>query len=192
MDFGYIRVSSHTQNGERQLAGVDLDRTIIEKQSGKSTSDRPELVRLIDFVHEGDTVHVHSIDRLARNLRDLQDIIKTIVKNGAAVKFHKENLTFNGDDTPMSNLMLQMIGAVAEFERALIRERQAEGIAAAKQRGQRFGQPPKITSAQVDEVIMLVGKGLTKAEIAKRFDVSRQTIYNVLSRSMSKQEVCND
>ncbi len=176
---GYIRVSSYGQCDVRQLDGVQLDEVFKEKVSAK-TRKRPVLEEALRYIRKGDQLHIHSIDRLARNLRDLQDIVTELVGCGASVHFHKEGLTFNGDDTPMSTLMLQMIGAVAQFERALIKERQAEGIANAKRKGVRLGQPPKLSQQQVQEVHNMAAHGIAKAAIAEKYGVSRQTIYNTL------------
>ena len=125
---GYVRVSSFDQNPERQLEHVPVDRLFSDKASGKDRQ-RPELERLLAFARQGDTVVVHSMDRLARNLDDLRLIVQKLTKRGVRIEFVKENLTFTGEDSPLANLMLSVMGAFAEFERALIRERQREGIA---------------------------------------------------------------
>ncbi len=117
---GYIRVSSFDQNPERQLEGVPVARVFTDKASGKDTQ-RPELERLLAFVREGDTVVVHSMDRLARNLDDLRRIVQSLTKRGVRIEFAKEGLTFTGEDSPMANLMLSVMGAFAEFERALLK-----------------------------------------------------------------------
>jgi DNA invertase Pin-like site-specific DNA recombinase len=148
---GYIRVSSFDQNPERQLEQVPLDRVFTDKASGKDMQ-RPELDRLLTFVREGDMVIVHSMDRLARNLDDLRRLVQSLTKRGVAVQFLKENMTFTGEDTPMANLMLSVMGAFAEFERALIKERQREGIALAKQRGVYTGRKRALSPAQVAEL----------------------------------------
>lgn len=122
------------QNAERQLEGVVVDRTFLDKKSGKDVN-REELEAMLAFVRHGDTVVVHSMDRLARNLDDLRRIVQTPTNKGVRIEFVKESLSFTGDDSPMANLMLSVMGAFAEFERALISERQREGIALAKQRG---------------------------------------------------------
>ncbi len=131
---GYVRVSAFDQNPERQIEGIQVDRTFIDKASGKDVH-REQLEALITFVRSGDTVVVHSMDRLARNLDNLRRIVQSLTENGVRIEFVKENLSFTGEDSPMANLMLSVMGAFAEFERALIRERQREGIALAKQRG---------------------------------------------------------
>ncbi|NNM50892.1 MAG: recombinase family protein, partial [Pseudomonadales bacterium] len=131
---GYIRVSTIEQNTERQLEGIQLDKIFTDKASGKDTQ-RPQLALLLEFVREGDAVVVHSMDRLARNLDDLRSLVTGLVRCGVRGEFVKEGMHFNGDDSPMATLMLSVMGAFAEFERALIKERQREGIALAKGRG---------------------------------------------------------
>lgn len=123
---GYIRVSSFDQNPDRQLEQIEVGKVFTDKASGKDTQ-RPELERLLAFVREGDTVVVHSMDRLARNLDDLRRIVQGLTQRGVRMEFVKEGLAFTGDDSPMANLMLSVMGAFAEFERALIRERPARG-----------------------------------------------------------------
>nr|AGC70485.1 putative resolvase TnpR [Pseudomonas migulae] len=137
---GYIRVSSFDQNPERQLEQTEVSKVFTDKASGKDTQ-RPQLEALLSFVREGDTVVVHSMDRLARNLDDLRRLVQKLTQRGVRIEFLKEGLVFTGEDSPMANLMLSVMGAFAEFERALIRERQREGIALAKQRGAYRGQP---------------------------------------------------
>lgn len=178
---GYIRVSSTGQNTDRQLIDVQLDMTFTDKASGKD-QHRPELKRCMDHLRIGDVLHVHSIDRLARNLKDLQDIVEALVSKGVTVKFYKEGLTFNAEDSgPMQKLMLQMLGAFAEFERTLIRERQREGIEAAKQAGKQLGAKPKLNAAQVTEVKLKVSQGADKSQLAKEYGISRPTLYKIIS-----------
>ena len=131
---GYIRVSSTDQNTERQLDGMVLDRVFTDKVSGKSVA-RPHLQEMLRFVREGDHLFVHSMDRLARNLIDLRQLVQDLTTRGIKVTFVKEGLVFNGDDAAMSVLLLSVMGAVAEFERSILRERQAEGIRIAKTKG---------------------------------------------------------
>lgn len=131
---GYIRVSTLDQNPDRQLEGVQLSKVFIDKASGKDTQ-RPQLEALLSYVREGDTLVVHSMDRLARNLDDLRRMVQQLTGRGVRIEFVKESLAFTGEDSPMANLLLSVMGAFAEFERALIRERQREGISLAKQRG---------------------------------------------------------
>jgi len=176
---GYIRVSSVGQNTERQLDGITLEKVFKEKASAKNRK-RPVLEDCLDYLRQGDELHVHSIDRLARNLVDLQQIITSLNGKGVGVYFHKEALAFTGSDNPMNKLMLQMMGAFAEFERNLIHERQAEGIASAKKNGVKFGKESKLTTEQTEEVKSMVADRYSKTDIAKKYNVSRQTVYNIL------------
>ncbi|TKB26068.1 recombinase family protein [Desulfopila sp. IMCC35006] len=177
----YIRVSSYDQNTERQLEGLTVDREFKEKASGKDT-ERPALRACLEHLRAGDTLHVHSIDRLARNLKDLQDLVEKLTGKGVVVQFHKERLTFTGGENPMQKLMFQMIGAVAEFERALIKERQREGIQNALKKGVRFGAQKKLTDEQVEQIRERVQKGEQKKALAAELGVSRQTLYTALGR----------
>jgi DNA invertase Pin-like site-specific DNA recombinase len=176
---GYIRVSSIGQNTERQLDGVQIDRCFTEKLSGKDTL-RPQLEAMLAFVREGDTVVVHSMDRFARNLDDLRRLVLALTKRGVAVQFIKESLTFTGEDSPMSMLLLSMLGAVAEFERSLIKERQREGIAIAKAKGIYKGRKPSLTPDQAEDLRRRVTAGETKAVIARDLNISRETLYSYL------------
>lgn len=159
---GYIRVSSLDQATDRQLDGVQLDRTFTDRASGKDIA-RPQLEAMLSFVRDGDTVIAHSMDRLARNLDDLRALVRTLTGKGVRFEFVKEQLTFTGEDSPMANLLLSVMGAFAEFERALIRERQREGIALAKTRGAYRGRKQSLTPAQADELRARVAAGESKA-----------------------------
>jgi DNA invertase Pin-like site-specific DNA recombinase len=176
---GYVRVSSFDQNPERQLEGLELDRKFIDKASGKST-ERPKLEDMMDYVREGDTLIVHSMDRLARNLDDLRSIVFKLTGKKVAVQFLKENLTFTGEDSPMSNLLLSMMGAFAEFERSLIRERQLEGIALAKKKGLYGGRKSVLSEEKMEEIDQLIEAGQKKSEIARQVKISRETLYRYL------------
>ena len=181
---GYIRVSSFDQNPERQLDQVPLDKVFTDKASGKDTK-RPELEALLSFVREGDTVVVHSMDRLARNLDDLRSLVQKLTKRVIRIEFIKEHLVFTGEDSPMANLMLSVMGAFAEFERALIRERQREGIVLAKQRGAYRGRKKSLNSEQIDEMKLRIAEGQQKTHIARDFGISRETLYQYLRLSES-------
>jgi DNA invertase Pin-like site-specific DNA recombinase len=181
---GYVRVSSFDQNPERQLEGATLDRVFTDKASGKNTQ-RPELEALLKFAREGDTVVVHSMDRLARNLDDLRRLVQNLNGRGVRIEFVKENLSFTGEDSPMSNLMLSVMGAFAEFERALLRERQREGISLAKQKGVYKGRKRSLSDNQVAELERRVAAGEVKAELAREFNISRETLYQYIRNSMS-------
>lgn len=176
---GYVRVSSFDQNPERQLEQVSVDRLFTDKASGKDAR-RPELERLLAFVREGDTVVVHSMDRLARNLDDLRRLVQGLTQRSVRIEFVKEHLTFTGEDSPMANLMLSVMGAFAEFERALIRERQREGIALAKQRGAYRGRKKALTPERAAELRRRAATGEKKAQLAREFGISRETLYQYL------------
>ncbi len=176
---GYVRVSTEDQNTDRQLDGIKVDRLFTDKISGKSV-DRPQLQEMLRFVRDGDHLYVHSMDRLARNLVDLRQMVSELTGRGVKVHFVKEVLTFNGDDTAMSVLLLSVMGAVAEFERAIIRERQAEGIRIAKQKGVYKGRKASLTNDQAEEVRQKVAAGIPKARIAREYKCSRETLYKYL------------
>jgi DNA invertase Pin-like site-specific DNA recombinase len=176
---GYIRVSTFDQNPERQLEGVPVDRTFTDKASGKDVK-RPELEALMSFARAGDAVIVHSMDRLARNLDDLRRIVQTLTQRSVRVEFIKEHLCFTGEDSPMANLMLSVMGAFAEFERALIRERQREGIALAKQRGAYRGRKKSLSDEEITRLRQRVTDGEKKTALAREFGISRETLYQYL------------
>jgi DNA invertase Pin-like site-specific DNA recombinase len=179
---GYVRVSSTDQNPERQLVGQEIDKTFADTVSGKTTH-RPQLAALREFAREGDHVLVHSMDRLARNLDDLRALVQEFTTRGIRVTFVKEGLTFDGQDTPLSTLLLSVMGAFAEFERALILERQAEGIAAAKARGVYRGRAPALTQERATAMVERVRQGESVAKLAREFGVSRQTVYSYAQRA---------
>ncbi len=182
---GYIRVSSIDQNTDRQLDGLVLDRIFTDKVSGKST-DRPALREMLRHLRIGDCLYVHSMDRLARNLLDLRSLVNDLTLRGVKVSFVKENLTFSGDDSAMSVLLLSVMGAVAEFERSIIRERQAEGIKIAKAKGTYKGRKASITHTQLDEIKAKVAAGVPKAKIAREYKCNRETIYRYLREDLQK------
>jgi DNA invertase Pin-like site-specific DNA recombinase len=174
---GYRRVSTVEQNTDRQLDGVELDKAFTDKASGKD-ANRPELARALEYVRDGDTLVVHSMDRLARNLEDLLRLVRELTGQGIKVEFVKENLTFAGDDSAMSTLLLSMLGAVAAFERSMILERQKEGIALAKAAGKYKGRKAALTDKQAGELRARLAAGESVTALAKELGVSRQTIYN--------------
>jgi DNA invertase Pin-like site-specific DNA recombinase len=174
---GYLRVSTVDQNTDRQLDGVALDKAFTDKASGKNT-DRPELTRTLEYVREGDTLVVHSMDRLARNLEDLRRIVRELTGKGVRVEFVKESLTFTGEDSAMNTLLLSMLGAVAEFERSMILERQREGIAIAKAAGKYKGRKAALTHDQARELSERLANGESVTALAGEYGVSRQTVYN--------------
>jgi len=176
---GYIRVSSAEQSPERQLEGVTLDRTFTDKASGRDTQ-RPQLELLLAFVRDGDAVLVHSMDRLARNLDDLRRVVQTLNQRGIRIEFLKEGLTFTGDDSPMATLLLSVMGAFAEFECALVRERQREGVALAKVRGAYKGRKRSLTPEQAKELCARVAARENKSALAREYGISRDTLYGYL------------
>ena len=184
---GYVRVSSADQNDARQLDGVALDKTFTDKASGKNT-DRPQLQAMLEFVREGDQIYVHSMDRLSRSLRDLQDVVERLTAKGISVTFIKENLRFDppetGTDahqTAYSTLMLQLLGAVGQFERALIKERQREGIAIAKTKNVYKGRKKALDKAEIARLKKMAADGLSKVEIAEALGISRASVYVYLN-----------
>ncbi|MGA4636270.1 recombinase family protein [Pseudomonas solani] len=173
---GYIRVSTTDQNTERQLDGVQLDKVFTDRVSG-ATTDRPDLQSMLGYVRDGDVIHVHSIDRLARSLVDLLALVRNLTAKGVHVRFHKENLLFTGESNPTQELMLSIMGSVAEFERSMIRERQREGIAQAKQKGVYKGRSKTID----DEAIRsYVATGNSYRDTAKTFGVGVSTVQRAM------------
>jgi DNA invertase Pin-like site-specific DNA recombinase len=184
---GYIRVSTLNQNHERQLEGVLLDRKFIDKASGKDAR-RPQLEELIRFVRSGDTVVVHSMDRLARNLVDLRSIVSELTGRGIRVEFIKDHLVFTGEDSPMSHLMLSTLGGYAEFERAISKERQMEGIELAKKRGAYIGRKKALSDLDVTRLIHSIDSGGKKSHIAKEFGISRETMYKYYRKNSERKD----
>ncbi|MCL4720238.1 MAG: recombinase family protein [Phycisphaerae bacterium] len=187
---GYVRVSTLDQNAERQLEGVQLDRLFTDHASGKDT-ERPQLKALLAYAREGDTVVVHSMDRLARNVDDLRRMVQEQTRRGVRVQFIKENLLFTGEDSPMANLMLTVLGAVGQFERELIRERQREGIALAKQRGVYRGRKRALSPERIAELRARAAGGEKKARLAREFGISRETLYQYLRKSAATEAACS-
>ena len=181
MIFNYIRVSTIEQNTERQLKDIACDRIYEEKISGKDTN-RPQLQAMLSNIRSGDIINIHEMSRLARNTRDLLNLVEEITSKGATVVFHKENLTFKGNEKqdPYQKMMMTMLGAVAELERNLILERQREGIALAKLHGKYKGGQPKLTAQQVEEIKTLVNNRTPITQIARQYNISRRTVYNYL------------
>ena len=180
---GYIRVSSIDQKIDRQLIDIPLDKVFVDKISAKNF-DRPALNDLLDYIREGDTLFVHSMDRLARNLDHLRTIVFDLTSKGITIKFLKEGLTFSKEDSPLSKLILSVMGAIAEFERKLIRERQMEGIFLAKQRGvySKTGRKEKLSPDQVAILLKHAELGVSKSKIARMFSVGRDTVYRYLRK----------
>ena len=178
----YRRVSTADQKTDRQLPDEKFDKEYEDKASAKDL-DRPALTALLDFVREGDIVVVHSIDRLARNLADLERLIEQLTGKGVTVEFRKESLTFSGGSDAMQTLMLQMMGAFAQFERSMIRERQREGIAAAKAAGKHMGRPSGLDNKQLKSLRAKRKSGVSIKALQEEFDLSRASVYRLTAEA---------
>lgn len=187
-NYAYIRVSSQQQNSERQLSdtGIKFRRTFKDEASGKNT-DREGLKDMIEFVQEGDTVHVHSIDRLGRSLVDLKNIVTELNKKGVSVKFHKENLEFSaGTSNPIHTLMFNMLASFAEFERSIIKDRQREGIEKAKAKG--VYKKDKRKKVDYADLIKAIESGLSYRQVAEKFNVGLGTVDRAVKAAKSAKE----
>jgi DNA invertase Pin-like site-specific DNA recombinase len=177
---GYIRVSTLDQSAERQLEGVELDKVFTDHASGKDTN-RPQLIAALAYLRDGDTLLVHSMDRLARNVEDVLRVVRELKSKGVTVQFMKEGMAFTPDaEDPRANLMFFMLGAFAQFERALLRERQREGIAIAKSKGMYKGRRPSLDTNKINEIRERIAAGGKRAKLAKEYGVSRATLYQYL------------
>lgn len=177
-ELGYIRVSTVDQNLDRQLDGLTLDKVFEDKLSGKNTS-RDGLHALIDYAREGDTVHVHSIDRLARSIVDLKTLVGEWNAKGISVRFHKENMHFasGGANSAMTELMFNMLASFAEFERSIMLERQREGIAKAKEKGVYKGR--KADTERNEQILALLDSGMSVRKIALEVGCNPSTVQRV-------------
>jgi DNA invertase Pin-like site-specific DNA recombinase len=173
----YRRVSTADQKTDRQLIDESFDKEFEDKASAKDVN-RPQLQAMIEFVREGDTIVVHSIDRLARNLADLESLLQQFNGKGCSVEFRKESLTFSGGEDAMQTLMLQMMGAFAQFERSMIRERQREGIAAAKAAGKKMGRPG-LDDSKIKSLKARRAAGVSIRELQDEFNLSRASVYRL-------------
>ena len=181
MIFNYLRVSTVLQNTERQLNDVPCDRVYEDKLSGKDTN-RPQFQLMMSNLRPSDVVNVHSLDRVGRNTKDILEIVETIKEIGATIKFHKENLTFDGSKNDLySDLMLTILSGFATFERNIILERQREGIEIAKQKGKYKGGKERFTESEKEEIQELVKEGVSISEISRTMNCSRPTIYKVIN-----------
>lgn len=177
---GYKRVSTIDQSAERQLEGIELDRVFTDYASGKDVN-RPHLKEAVLYVREGDTLFVHSMDRLARNVEDMLRLVRDLNGKGVDVRFEKENMTFSaGKNDPRSLLMITMLSAFAQFERTLIRERQREGIAIAKAKGLYKGRKPSLSPERRAELCALAAAGVPRAKLARDYKISRETVYQYI------------
>lgn len=180
---GYRRVSTLDQSTKRQLADCwdSFDERFEDYCSGRSIK-RPGLENCLRYLHPGDELHIQSFDRLARGLRDLLDIVDTLKKKKTALIIHDPQSLIKrigpNDDDPQQRLMLQLLGAMAEFERALILERQREGIAVAKAAGKYRGGQYRLTAEQANELRRLRATGARATDLARQFGVSRSAVYS--------------
>lgn len=175
---GYARVSTTDQNLARQVDALgDVDRLFAEKVSGASASARPVLQEMLAYAREGDTIRVTSPDRLARSTTDLLRLLEELKARGVAVTFTSTPAL--NTDSPQGLFMLTVLGAVAELERALIRERQADGIAAAKKRGV-YDRAPALSPDQIEQARERIAAGVPKTTVARDLGVSRMTLYRAL------------
>lgn len=187
-NIAYIRVSTIEQNEERQLKALEnklIDKYYIEKTSGKDIN-RPELMSMLDYIRQGDTVYIQDFSRLARNVKDLLNIVEQLENKGVNLISIKENLDLR---TPSGRLQLTMLGAIYEFERAMIKERQAEGIAIAKAKGMYKGRK-KITYPDNWEEIYPKWKHreLTGNKAMQQLGLKRNTFYKLVKEYEQKKE----
>ncbi|MDN5893606.1 recombinase family protein [Corynebacterium variabile] len=181
---GYARVSTADQNLDRQtdrLTAAGAQRFFTDTITG-STRDRPGLDAALSYLRAGDTLTVVSMDRLARSLRDLHTLVDELTASGVRVQFLQEGQTYSDDPSPSSRLLLSMLGAVAEFERSIIRERQADGIARAKARGVYKGRAP-VPDEKIEHARELIAQGIPKARVARDLGISRSSLYKYLSEN---------
>lgn len=178
---GYVRVSTIDQNPDRQLVNYELDKKFVEYASGKNIK-RPQLEAMLDYIREDDELFVHSIDRLARSVKDLHHLIDTLLNKKVTVYFVKQNLTFSGNDSPLSRFQLTLLGAVAELEREIILERQREGIAEAQKKGKYKGGCKKLDADKIEVLKKELEKKTSKSQIAKDLGVCRFTIYKYIDQ----------
>lgn len=175
---GYIRVSSEGQNVDRQLEGISLDKRFIDKVSG-ATKDRPELNACLQYIRPGDTLHVHSIDRLSRSIRDMEELVRGLVDRGVIIEFHTERLTFAREENPIAEMMLYLLTTFAQFERKVSKRRQREGIDIAKSKGKHLGRP-RLDMSLCAEVLRLKSEGYSNRQIAPMLNLSRPSIAKLL------------
>lgn len=180
-NLAYVRVSTVEQNAERQIEALkkhDIDKWFTEKVSGKNTN-RPELQKLLEYMREGDTIYIHDFSRLARNTVDLLRLVETIQNKGVTLVSNKEAVNTS---TPNGKLMLTMIGAIAEFERENLLERQREGIAIAKREGKYKGRQVKEIDENTFEKAYnrYKSREINKIQLAKELNLSRPTLDKLL------------
>jgi DNA invertase Pin-like site-specific DNA recombinase len=185
MNIGYKRVSTIDQVTNRQLIDIALDRVYEDKASG-ATKNRPELKRCLDALREGDTLHVHAVDRLSRSMRDLLDIVDSVLKAKASLIIYSPRLEFSSNhDDYMQTFQLSLFGIIGQLERAMSRQRQKEGIAIAKTKGTKSGKPfgnqPLDINTLRPIAIEYSKQGMNISQIAKAMKLSRPSISKLLS-----------
>ena len=182
MNIGYVRVSTVEQNEARQLEslkGYDIDRWYTEKVSGKDLN-RPELQKMLDFAREGDTIYIHDFSRISRSVKDLLSLIDLLEAKKVNLVSVKESLDTS---TPAGRLMLTMIGAINEFERANLLERQREGIAIAKAKGKYKGRKSiEIDKSFIDGYQRYLARKINKLQLAKELGISRPTLDKLIEQ----------
>jgi DNA invertase Pin-like site-specific DNA recombinase len=179
---GYVRVSTVGQNAERQLEGIKLDKVFTEKASGKDRK-RPQLIAALEYVREGDTLVVHSLDRLARIVEDLRRIVRELNSRGVSIELVENRLIFGGSADPPAQLMLTMLRAFAEFERELIRERQRESIAIAKAKGVYKGRKKVLGPSDVHELLAQAHAGIPNVDLARAYGSARRRCTNTCGQA---------
>ena len=186
MKVGYIRVSTVEQHEARQMEamkGFGIDKYFIEKKSGKNTTDRPQLQAMLNFVREGDTVYIHSLDRLARSTQDLLNIVEQLQAKGVELHSDKEAIDSN---TPTGKLMLTMIAAINQFERENLLERQREGIAIAKEQGKYKGRKQVKPEAWEEAYAKYRAREIKSiSELAEVLGISRPTVYKLIEQEQA-------
>jgi DNA invertase Pin-like site-specific DNA recombinase len=182
MIFNYIRVSTASQSTERQLINITCDRIFKDITSGKNRA-RPQLELMMLSLRAGDFINVHELSRLARNTKDLLELVEQVLSAGASIKFHKENLSFDGDivDDPFQKLMLTMLGAISTFERDLLLDRIAEGIAIAKSKGIYKGRKSKFSKTQVADIRQRFNDSSNKSKLAEEIGITRAYLYRLVA-----------
>lgn len=182
MEFAYKRVSTVSQNLDRQLKGMKFDREYIEKVSGKDTN-RHQLQALLQNIRDGDVIHIHEMSRLGRNTKDLLEIVEKVIDSGGSIKFHKENLEFKSGENknPFQSLMLNLLSSISQFERDLLLERQREGIAIAKAKGKYKGRKSRFSKEDIAAIQAEFKISKNKADLARKWKISRQYLYSLAS-----------
>lgn len=186
MELAYIRVSTVEQNEARQIEAMEkyhIERWFVEKVSAKDTN-RPKLQELLDFAREGDTIHIHDFSRLARSTKDLLDIVEQLNAKGVTLVSNKENVDTS---TPTGKLMLTMIGAINEFERTNLLERQREGIAIAKRNGVYKGRKEIKIDNFGEHYNRYITRQITKSALARELKISRPTLDKLIAEYQAAQ-----